>query len=107
MDRKTVRRYLAVARAAHLDESSLDDFDAVGAVIKVVQKPSHRISEKQHQLASMSNVIRGLLAERMTLARIHQVLGKNGVAVSYATLRRFAIRELGWKRRPDLFDRAA
>jgi hypothetical protein len=35
----------------------------------------------------------------LTLVRVHELLGRDGIAVSYTTLRRWARAELGWRER--------
>lgn len=39
------------------------------------------------------------LSQKLTLVRIHELLGREGIAASYTTMRRFAEKELGWRRR--------
>jgi hypothetical protein len=100
LDRKTVRRYLRVAEAMRFERWMPIDDDVARAIVAVVRRGPSRVSEAQHQLEAQRERIRSFLAGRMKLATIHAVLFREGLRVSYATLRRFAIAELGFRSRP-------
>ncbi|HSO40763.1 MAG TPA: hypothetical protein VLT33_49900 [Labilithrix sp.] len=97
LDRKTVRRYVGVALAMRLDRSSFIDDEVIGAVLRVVGRQPSRVTEVQQSLEAQRERIRLSLALRVSLTRIHATLVSEGADVSYATLRRFAIDELGWR----------
>jgi hypothetical protein len=99
LDRKTVRRYVLVAHSVRLSASSIVDDDTVAAIVHVVQHPPPAVTEKQHALTSHAERIRACLAARVRLSRIHALLAREGLDVSYATLRRFAQKELGLGKR--------
>ena len=99
VDRKTVRRYVRVAEAVRIEAASSLDDDTLSGIMWVVRHRPGRVTEMQHALGSSREQIRACLAARMSLATIHLRLQRAGVVTSYATLRRFAIRELGWRAR--------
>lgn len=99
VDRKTVRRYVAVLRAMRRERWMRIDDDVVQAVASVMRRRPLRVTQTQHALLVRRERIRTWLSMRMKLSRIHAALVHEGVRVSYATLRRFAIAELGWRAR--------
>jgi transposase len=99
LDRKTVRRYVSVARAMRLEPWMELDEDVVCAIASAVARAPTRVSEGQQLLEAQRERIRLGLALRLTLAHIHASLAREGLPVSYATLRRFAIDELGFRGR--------
>jgi IS30 family transposase len=100
VDRKTVRRYLRAAHVMRLERWMTIDDDTALAIASVVRRRSSRVSATRQLLEARRERIRRCLAARLTLARIHASLVGEGVYLSYATLRRFAIAELGWRVRP-------
>jgi hypothetical protein len=100
LDRKTVRKYLAVARTMRLERWMAIDEEVAVALTHAVRRAPSRVSETQQRLEAERELLLRCLAHRMNLTRIHAALGRLGVRVSYATLRRFAIAELGWRARP-------
>jgi len=99
LDRKSVRRYLAVARALHLDVGWLLDDEVAAVLTHTVGRRQRGVTEKQHALAQRAERIRGWLAQRVPFMKIVELLAAEGVDVSYATLRRFAVTNLAWRRR--------
>jgi hypothetical protein len=96
-DRKTVRRYVHVAEAIRLmPDAALDD-ETVRAISAVVRESAAAVTELQHTLTSRRAEIRACLATRASLAAVHLLLEHAGIRTSYATLRRFAIEECGWR----------
>jgi hypothetical protein len=77
------------------------------AIVAIVRESAATVSELQHALASRRAEIRTLLASRTSLAAVHVALLRSGLPTSYATLRRFAIDECGWRVRPTLPRKAA
>ena len=102
-DRKTVRRYVDRARASGLDrdggEVQLTD-ELIAAVIAGVRP--HRPAGKSlvwETIAAEHEQIKTWLKAGLTLTKIHTLLGRRGVVVSYRTLNRYATTELGFGRR--------
>jgi hypothetical protein len=89
-DRKTVRRYVDRARACGLDrdggECQLTD-QLIAAVIAEVRP--HRPTGKSpawESIAAEHEQIKVWLKDGLTLTKIHTLLGRRGVVVSYRTL---------------------
>jgi hypothetical protein len=102
-DRKTVRRYVDRARACGLDRDGdacqLTD-ELVAAVIAGVRpsRPNGK-SEAWEIIAAQAEQIKVWLAQDLTLTKVHTLLGRRGVVVSYRTLHRYATTELGFGQR--------
>lgn len=103
MDRKTVRRYVDRARACGLDRdgdaSQLTD-ELLGAVIAEV-RPSRPNGKSQawETIDAEAEQIKAWLKQDLTLTKVHTLLGRRGVVVSYRTLHRYATTELGFGQR--------
>ncbi|GAB5014927.1 MULTISPECIES: IS21 family transposase [Mycobacterium] len=103
MDRKTVRRYVDRARAGGLDRdgdaSQLTD-ELLGAVIAEV-RPSRPNGKSQawETIDAEAEQIKAWLKQDLTLTKVHTLLGRRGVVVSYRTLHRYATTELGFGQR--------
>jgi transposase len=102
-DRKTVRRYVDRARAGGLDrdggDGQLTD-ELLAAVIAGVRP--HRPTGKSpawEVIAGEHEQVKAWLNDGLTLTKIHVLLGRRGVVVSYRTLNRYATDELGFGRR--------
>jgi transposase len=102
-DRKTVRRYVDRARACGLDrdggECQLTD-ELIAAVIAEVRP--HRPAGKSlawETIAGEHEQIKAWLNDGLTLTKVHTLLGRRGVVVSYRTLNRYATTELDFGRR--------
>src|SRR6201993_560689 len=102
-DRKTVRRYVDRARACGLardgGEGQLTD-ELLAAVIAEVRP--HRPAGKSlawETIAAEHEQIRAWLKDGLTLTKVHTLLGRRGVVVSYRTLNRYATTELDFGRR--------
>lgn len=100
LDRKTVRRYvealdeLGVSRQAELDDAVVQ---AVGQ--RVQQRAAAEPSVERVKLLEHRDRIEQWLAgsKPLRLTKVHVLLQRDhGLDVSYATLRRFAMDELGW-----------
>ncbi|MBI5066596.1 MAG: transposase [Deltaproteobacteria bacterium] len=99
-DVKTVRRYLAVARARGVEPShglaALDD-ELVAAVVAATQPGTGRPrGEGWAVCESHREFISGHLSHRVRLSKVGKLLRRRGVEVSYDTLRRFALEQLGF-----------
>ena len=99
LDRKTVRRYVQAVDTAGSDE------DGVQHVVQLVQSrplptPSgarQLLEVHREQIAAWLDASAGKRALRMT--KVHVLLQRHGVQVTYATLCRWAHDELGWRER--------
>jgi len=102
-DRKTVRRYVDRARACGLDRDGgagqLTD-ELIAAVIAGA-RPSRPTGKSQawETIAGEHEQIQQWLKQGLTLTKIHTLLGRRGVVVSYRTLHRYATTELDFGRR--------
>jgi transposase len=102
VDRKTVAQYVERATELKLPKDRELDEDEVHAVAECVQaRPAGSPSEEWLSLAPHRARIEGWLQgkEPLRLTKVHVLLGRDGVAVSYSTLRRFAMHELGWRKK--------
>lgn len=106
LDRKTVRRYVELARTMRRERWMPVDDDVVHAIEAVIGAAAVRESGALRDLGVHRGRIRRYLGARMTLVAVHAALGARGVKVSYATLRRFVIAELGWQTRAARRDAA-
>ncbi len=102
-DRKTVRRYVDRARACGLDRDGdacqLTD-ELLAAVIAGV-RPSRPNGKSQawETIDGQRAQIQAWLKQDLTLTKVHTLLGRRGVVVSYRTLHRYATTELGFGQR--------
>jgi transposase len=102
-DRKTVRRYVDRARACGLDRDGgvcqLAD-ELLAAVIAGVRpsRPNGK-SEAWETVAGQHEQIKAWLKQGLTLTKVHTLLGRRGVVVSYRTLHRYATTELEFGQR--------
>src|SRR6266516_3319221 len=97
-DRKTVKRYYEAAEECGVRVGSELSDELVAEVARLVQaRPALTPSDAWKALVPVRSRIEGWLsAERpLRLVRIHELLAREGIAVSYSTLRRYAQRELG------------
>ncbi len=100
-DRKTVRRYVVAAQEVGLaTDAVLDD----GVVHQIAQRVQERTaaepSAERAKLEPHRIRIEKLLdVQRLQLSKVHVLLGRDGIDVSYSTLRRFVIDDLGWHRK--------
>jgi transposase len=101
LDRKTVGRYLDQANEHGLELKAAVTDEIAGAVGKQVQaRPLPPPSEAWQTLTGRRAQIEAWLEGEppLRLVRVHELLAREGVAVGYTTLRRFASRELGWRK---------
>ncbi|WP_460701232.1 transposase, partial [Nocardia thraciensis] len=102
-DRKTVRRYVDRAQSCGVDRGDgveqLTD-ELLAAVIAGVRRsrPNGK-SDVWEMLAGQSEQIKQWLDQGLTLTKIHILLARRGVVVSYRTLNRYATTELGFGKR--------
>ncbi|MEM1031605.1 MAG: DDE-type integrase/transposase/recombinase [Myxococcota bacterium] len=101
LDRKTVRRYVDA-----LEQAEGDDEERVQQMVRAVQsRPAPPASAPRKQLEAHRNRVRDWLFPRqpgqrpLRLTKVHVLLARRGVEVTYATLCRWAHDELGWRER--------
>lgn len=102
VDRKTAARYVSWAEKLGLTrQSELGDED-VHEVARCVQaRPVAEPSVEWDEVAKHRARIEGWLraTEPLRLTKVHTLLQRDGLEASYWTLRRFAIQELGWRKK--------
>lgn len=102
-DRKTVRRYVEMAQSCGVDRDSgvcqLSDELLTAVIAGVRRKRPNGKSEAWETIAGQSGQIKAWLDQGLTLTKIHILLGRRGVVVSYRTLNRYATTELGFGQR--------
>lgn len=106
LDVKTVRRYIAAAEScgiADVGEEPLSD-EQVAAVLAAIAPDTGRPQGDGWQRCEHErDEIERLLGQRVRLSKIHRLLQRRGVDVTYSTLYRFAVEELGFgKRAPTI-----
>lgn len=102
LDRKTVRRYVEAATTLGVPrDGELGDEDVHAVAQCVMDRPAPEPSEERLALAPHREQIAAWLGgdKPLKLAKVHDLLKRRGVEVTYPTLRRFAIAELGWHKR--------
>lgn len=103
-DRKTVARYFSAATSLSLSlEQELTEEKILIVAERVQARPVADPSEEWKQIEGHRAQVAGWLGLKrpLKLRKIHTLLQRDhGVAASYATLRRFAIEELGWRKKP-------
>jgi transposase len=100
VDRKTVRRYVAAAEALRIEPTTELSDGVVHEVAQYVQsRPQPPPSDAWKTLVCHGQRIRQWLDEGLHLSRVHALLARDGVEVTYASLRRFAVSELEWGKR--------
>lgn len=103
VDRKTVRRYVETARACGVDRGGgpgqLSE-ELLGAVVGGArpQRP-HGRGASWEALAAQHEQLKVWVDQGLTLTKIHVLLGRRGIVVSYRTLHRYATTELGFGRK--------
>ncbi|MGW4771927.1 IS21 family transposase [Nocardia sp. NPDC004278] len=102
-DRKTVRRYVERAQSCGVDRAGgaeqLTDQLLATVIAGVRRKRPNGKSEAWETIAGQSEQIKEWLDQGLTLTKIHILLGRRGVVVSYRTLNRYATTELGFGKR--------
>ncbi len=96
-DVKTVRRYVSAAVERGLAPGAALDDAVVAEVVAATQAMAGRPQgEGWSACAAQREFIARHLAQRVRLSKIAKLLRRSGVSVTYQTLRRFAIAELGF-----------
>ena len=102
IDRKTVGRYIEAIEVAGIgDATEVDDAVLASLACAVQGRQAVEPSEAWQALLSQRERIAEWLGQKppLVLVRVHELLARQGVVVSYTTLRRFAERELLWRKR--------
>ena len=102
-DRKTAGRYIEAALACGLTKDSELGDNLVAEIAQRVQaRPVVAPSEPRRELevyrARIEEWLRG--EPPLRLVRVHELLAREGLHVSYTTLRRYVQTELAWRKRP-------
>lgn len=110
VDRKTARRYVDAARAAGLTRDAAADAvtdELVGSVVEAVRpaRPNgHGASwetllawEEQIRTWVIGGVVDGQKQAPLSIVKIEELLARQGVAVPYRTLHRFAVERCGFR----------
>src|SRR5271169_616177 len=102
-DRKTVRRYVDRARACGVDRNgdACQLTDELLAAVIAGARPSRPNGKSQvwETIAVHREPIKAWLGQGLTLTKVHTLLGRRGVVVSYRTLHRYASTELEFGQR--------
>jgi transposase len=103
-DRKTVRRYFKAAEMRGVPRDREVSDEELGDVARAVQaRPAKMPSESRKELEvhrkQIEEWLRGSSGRRgLRLQKVHTLLQRKGVKVTYATLHRYAKDELGWRK---------
>jgi transposase len=101
-DRKTVGRYTAIAKELELPRDRALTDDEIHEVAQRVQgRPLPDASAEWKAIAEHKERITQWLERKrpLKLTKVHTLLERDGVEASYDTLRRYAMQELGWRKK--------
>src|SRR5215831_13944673 len=100
LDPKTVRRYIAVAEGTGLQVGSapLDETQLRDVLLALHPGSGRPRGDDWERCRAQQAAIARWLHEGLRLTKIHKLLGRQGVALPYATLHRFAVAELDFGR---------
>ena len=101
-DRKTAGRYTAIAVRLGLPrDRELTDAEVHEVAQSVQARPLRDTSTEWTAIATHKERIAEWLGRKrpLKLTKIHTLLGRDGVEASYDTLRRYAMQELGWRKK--------
>ena len=97
IDPKTARRYVRAAEDVGFVQSegidALDDERFLALLTALKTPAARRASEGREQCEKHRDFIEQKLRQSVRLTKIHRLLGRRGVFVSYSTLYRFAVEE--------------
>jgi transposase len=102
VDRKTARRYLqAAVECGIVQDAAISDVDVQSIAERVQSRPvASPSAERERLLPHQARIEAWLRSEPpVRLSKVLRLLERDGVSVSYATLRRFVMRELGLRKR--------
>ncbi len=99
LSRNTVRRYIKAAVKCGLNQAAvlaLTDEQVATVAIELKVKAEREHGEAWALCEAQRGFIEQKLADELKLTRVNRLLKRSGVEVPYATLHRFAVRELGF-----------
>lgn len=103
VDRKTIRRYIALAAAQGLEPSQgvagLTEERLVSILLALKTGTGRPHGEGWELCAARREFINDKIRSKVKLSKIRSLLAREGVRVPYATLHRFAVSELGFGQR--------
>jgi hypothetical protein len=102
VDRKTVRRYVHAAQSCSLPQGRELTEEEIHEVAQRVQaRPVPDPSAEWQAVEAHKERIEGWLCKKrpLRLTKVHTLLARDGLEVSYDTLRRFAMQQLGWRQK--------
>lgn len=101
IDRKTVRRYIEMAEQIGIDKRAVLTDAVVHEIAQSVQSRAlPQPSDAWRNVEEHRAQIEKWIVEDLRLSRMHALLVRSGVSdVTYATLRRYAMQELGWRKK--------
>ncbi|MGH7282140.1 MAG: IS21 family transposase, partial [Polyangiaceae bacterium] len=99
IDRKTVRRYIEMAEQIGIDATAELTDAIVHEVAQSIQsRPLAEPSEAWRAVEPHRAQLETWIEQGLRMSRMHALLVRDGNQVTYATLRRYAMRELGWRK---------
>jgi len=101
-NRKTAGRYTSVAVQLGLERGrELTDAEVHEVAQRVQARPLRDTSTEWAAVAAHKERIVEWLGRKrpLKLTKVHTLLGRDGVEASYDTLRRYAMQELGWRKK--------
>jgi transposase len=100
---KTVRRYVAAAQASGVNRAAGPEALEDGLIAAVVSRVQPHVGRPRGDgwadCTAYRALIERVLRQGVRLSKLRKLLRRQGVDISYATLRRFAIAELGFGER--------
>lgn len=103
LDPKTVRRYVAVAEETglRLGDDAVSETQLRDVLLALHPSGGRPPGDDWDRCRAQQEAIRGWLQDGLRLTKIRKLLGRQGVALPYPTLYRFAVVELVWPHGPD------
>jgi hypothetical protein len=100
LDPKTVRRYVAVAEETglRLSDDAVSETQLRDVLLALHPGGGRPRGDDWDRCRAQQEAIRGWLKDGLRLTKIRKLLGRQGVALPYPTLYRFAVIELGFGR---------
>ena len=102
VDRKTARRYVRAAESCSLPQGrELTEGEIHEVAQRVQSRPLPDASAEWLAVAAQKDRIEEWLTKKrpLRLTKVHTLLARDGLEVSYDTLRRFAMQQLGWRQK--------
>jgi hypothetical protein len=100
LDRNTIRRYIRIALSCGLryedGEAGLTDEKLSEVIVALGAGPGRPQGDGWSVCEAHRDVIASLIGKRIRLTKVHKLLLRQGIVVTYPTLHRFAYSELGF-----------